>query len=737
MMISRAAAAVAAADGSVASVQDDTNMPTASNSAAAGEQPKRKPKLTLEQKRELTLTWFTSQKEDADEVKRIKDLPHGKAFVRRAARDLKLVPLRKLRRSLSDEVQRANVDEMARRRVLSYHPRKFAIAAQREQKNISPTITTSSSLDRDQIRSILLAFYGSTGRDAVPLGRHLRNCGVLAQKRDILAIVRSIGLRRMKRDGVSLEEATAKLDEVLATVSFAEQNKKGEKAENSTVVDCADHLDAMQIDDDAAVPLVETRTTKAKRQATHIAERRAQHKAQRQAMVEAKRAARILKAAQKQQQNARKAAQKQQKQQQLPDKALAIIQSNPSLRKLVQSDDAQTLLMEWYVDPSKPSIVDFLASKDEMKGSGGEDDCSLLDTYKRPLRLLVKAGQLQRLRKAGAGRGKAARAVEDVLARACTTAPMATPHLSSDEMDFGAATASNASEKVVVDVNDDDTADIVGGGKKSEQMKLLLTDWYTDAKMRPPRKFLQQVMKDRGLVIGNLALVISKIKASGLIRLRKKREEADAAALAMARIDRLCQDGDVIAKTKLIKGDKPVTDAGTTKKGTVAKVFLKKNPNVAAALTSIKQDDLQKHLMQWFQDDSMPSVVDYLAANDLPPSLRPAMAHMIKQLGLRQLRKDRRMASVQARRRINGALKGKGTVGPQDKDKKDTTDRDAPTISIILPSAPPAELLEEDEYVSVSKEGGEEMKDNAQPSHDDSIADEDKTDLDLNFVVLH
>ena len=159
----------------------------------------------------------------------------------------------------------------------------------------------------------------------------------------------------------------------------------------------------------------------------------------------------------------------------------------------------------------------------------------------------------------------------------------------------------------------------------------------------------------------------------------------------------------------------------------------------AAALTSIKQDDLQTHLMQWFQDDSMPSVVDYLAANDLPPGLRPAMAHMIKQLGLRQLRKDRRMASVQARRRINGALKGKGgKVGLQDKGKKDATDGDVPTTSSIPPFAPPAELLEEeDEYVSVSKEGGEEMKDDAPPSYDDAIAAEGKADLDLDFVVLH
>ena len=581
MMISRAAAVAAAAtaaDGSVASVQD-TNMPTAASAAAGEQKPKRKPKLTLEQKRELTMSWFTSPQGDSV---RIKDLPHGKAFVRRAARELKLVQLRKLRRSLSDEVQKAHVDGMARRRVLSYHPRQFA--AQQEQKNISEsqkTSTTSTSLDRNQIRSILLAFYGSTGRDAVPLGRHLRNCGVLAHKQDILTIVRSIGLRRMKRDGVSLEEATAKLDEVLATVSSADQKKA-----DCAIVDCADHLDAMQIDtDDAAVPMVDT--TKAKRQATRIAERRAQRKAQRQAVVEAKRAARILKKKQQQQQqqqqqNVRKAAQKQ-----LPDKALAIIQSNSSLRKLVESEDAQTLLMEWYVDPSKPSIVDFLTSKDAMKGSDGDGDSSLLDTYKRPLRLLVKAGQLQRLRKAGAGRGKAVRAVEGVLARASATTPI--------------------------------------------------------------------------LQVSN---------------------------------------------------------------GTVAKVSLKKNPNAAAALTSIKQDDLQKHLMQWFQDDSMPSVVDYLAAKDLPPSLRPAMAHMIKQLGLRQLRKDRRMASVQARRRINGALKGKGgKVGLQDKGKKDATDGDVPTTSSIPPSAPPAELLEEeDEYVSVGN---------------DAIAAEDKAGLDLDFVVLH
>ena len=527
----------------------------------------RKAKLTLDQKRQLVMMWFTQEEQG-----RIRDLPAGpgKNFVRRAARDLKLFQLRKLR-AASSEVQRASIDDMARRRVMSYHPRKFAAAKAEEE--IPAAAITTTNLDPARVRSVLLAFYGSTGRDAVPLGRHLRNCGVLDHKADILAIVRSIQFRRMKRDGVSVEEATARLDEVLAAMSFGKKEQEMMEQEDA-VAGCADHLYAMQIDDgdDLATPLI---NSKAQRQATRIAERRAQRRAKRQAMVKAKRAAKLLR--QRQKQSARQAVQKQQ-----PDKALAILQSNPPLLKLVQSDEAQDLLMEWYSDPSKLSIVDFLRSKDETS--------SLLDTYKRPLRLLVKAAQLHRLRKADAGREKAAQAVEEILAR-----------------------------------------------------------------------------------------------ASG----------------------------------------KPI--GGVAKKGTVAKVTLKKNPTAAATLADVTPEHLQHHLMQWFRDDTMPSVVDYLAANELPPDVRPAMAHVIKQLGLRQLRKERHLATVQARRRIKGALLGEG--GQKIKPIKGKGGEDtAPTVAAVLPSAPPAKLLEED-CVSVSMEG-EEMTEVAPPSYDEAVDD-------LDFVVLN
>jgi hypothetical protein len=583
MIVNKAAAAARDVTDEVttAAARDVTDEVTTTAAAAADddddEQPKRlKRKLTLEQKRELVLTWFTSQ-EDAPAL-RIKDLPNGKAFVRRAAKDLKLSQLRTIRLS-ADEAQKASIDDMARRRVLSYRPRQFAAAAAQEpQTSAAPTakIATTSPVDPGHIRSILLAFYGTTGPDAVPLGRHLRNCGVLHQKRDVLAIVRAIGLRRMKRDCVSVEEATAKLDAALSNLSAA----AGGKGADALADACADRLDAMRMD--GAAPAV-VGGSKAQRQATRIAARRAQRKAQRQAMVEAKRARRIV-------------HKQQHEQQQQADKAIAILRSNPPLLKIVQSDDTQALLMEWYVDPSKPSIVDFLQSKEKMGSSipfSSSSPSSLLDTYKRPLRLLVKAGQLQRLRKAGAGRGKAARAIEDVLARASTSA----------------------------------------------------------------------------------------------------------------------------------------------QKGVVAKVSLKKSPAAAAAaaIAGFKQDDLQNYLVEWFHDDNMPSVGDYLAANGLPSNLRPAMAHMITQLGLRRLRKDRRMASVRALRRINGALKGnKGGIGASG--KKNTTE-DVPTHAAILPSAPPAELFgEEGDYVSVSKED-EEMAEDAPPSHDDAITAKDK--IDLGFVVLH
>ena len=470
-----------------ASMIEDT---AAADGSAVQEDVPTKAKLTLEQKRQLVMTWFTQE-----ELGRVKDLPAGpgKNFVRRAAKDLKLFQLRKLRAaSSSSEVQRTTIDDMARRRVMSYRPRKFAAAAAEEEIAAATATAITTNLDPARVRSVLLAFYGSTGRDAAPLGRHLRNCGVLDHKAEILAVVRSINFRRMKRDGVSVEEATARLDEVLAATSFGKEHQ--EMGQEDAVAGCADHLYAMQIDGDS----------KAQRQATRIAERRVQRRAQRQAMMKAKRAARLLR--QQQKQSARQAAQKQQ-----PDKALAILQSNPPLLKLVQSDEAQDLLMEWYSDPSNLSIVDFLRSKEEAWGNDHTSSSaspSLLDTYKRPLRLLVKAAQLHRLRKAEAGRDKAvaAQAVEDVLARAST-------------------------------------------------------------------------------------------KAGGV---------------------------GVVAK-----------------KGTVAKVTLKKNPSAAAT-----PEHLQHHLMQWFRDDKMPSVVDYLAANEIPPDVRPAMAHVIKQLGLRQLRKERHLATV-------------------------------------------------------------------------------------------
>ena len=141
--------------------------------------------------------------------------------------------------------------------------------------------------------------------------------------------------------------------------------------------------------------------------------------------------------------------------------------------------------------------------------------------------------------------------------------------------------------------------------------------------------------------------------------------------------------------------------------------------------------------MQWFRDDKMPSVVDYLAANEIPPDVRPAMAHVIKQLGLRQLRKERHLATVQARRRIKGALLGKGgqskkmkPIKAKGKGGEDT----APTVSAVLPSAPPAKLLEED-YVSVSKEGGETTA-VVSPSYDETVTTEGGKD-DLDFVVIH
>lgn len=556
-----------------ASMIEDT---AAADGSAVQEDVPTKAKLTLEQKRQLVMTWFTQE-----ELGRVKDLGPGKNFVRRAAKDLKLFQLRKLRAASasSSEVQRTNIDDMARRRVMSYRPRKFAAAAAEEEI----AAATATNLDPARVRSVLLAFYGSTGRDAVPLGRHLRNCGVLDHKAEILAIVRSIQFRRMKRDGVSVEEATARLDEVLAATSFGKEHQEMEQED--AVAGCADHLYAMQIDGDS----------KAQRQATRIAERRVQRRAQRQAMVKAKRAARLLR--QQQKQSARQAAQKQQ-----PDKALAILQSNPPLLKLVQSDEAQDLLMEWYSDPSNLSIVDFLRSKEEAWGNDHTSSSaspSLLDTYKRPLRLLVKAAQLHRLRKAEAGRDKAvaAQAVEDVLARAST-------------------------------------------------------------------------------------------KAGGV---------------------------GVVAK-----------------QGTVAKVTLKKNPSAAAT-----PEHLQHHLMQWFRDDKMPSVVDYLTANELPPDVRPAMAHVIKLLGLRQLRKERHLATVQARRRIKGALLGKGgqskkmkPIKAKGKGGEDT----APTVSAVLPSAPPAKLLEED-YVSVSKEGGETTE-VVPPSYDETVTTEGGKD-DLDFVVIH
>ena len=211
------------------------------------------------------------------------------------------------------------------------------------------------------------------------------------------------------------------------------------------------------------------------------------------------------------------------------------------------------------------------------------------------------------------------------------------------------------------------------------------------------------------------------VKAAQLHRLRKAEAGRDKAAQAV---------DEILARAS----GKPI--GVVAKKGTVAKVTLKKNPKAAATLAGVTPEHLQHHLMQWFRDDKMPSVVDYLAANELPPDIRPAMAHVIKQLGLRQLRKERHVATVQARRRIKGALLGKGgqpkkmkPIKAKGKGGEDT----APTVAVVLPSAPPAKLLEED-YVSVSKEG-EEMTEVAPPSYDEAVATEGKDDLD--FVVLH
>jgi len=686
------------------------NKPTATDAnGAAAAKGGNSNKLTIDQKRSIVLDWFK-----ADATVRIRDLPAARPFVRRAATDLNLFELRKLRAAASTE--RGNVDgidEMAHGRIMSYRPRrrdveKIEIGDDTKGENVPSTTTmptTTKTLDKDTIRSVLISFYvdGDTAH-AAPLGRHLRNANVFGHRDQIMKVVKSAQLRKMRREGVDRAVAIAKLDEVLS-------NNGGTTSEDTCI---ATNLEAMQIDDDSAAD------------ATAV-DRPMQTKRPKKAAVAAQRRSERV-AARKVQRIAKRQKAKADRTTEVQRKANTVLTRNPSL--LSTHPDLKSLVVEWFDHPSKPSIVDFLESKDMME-------------LKRPMRLVCKAGQLQKFCKARDSPGARVQAMHIVnmlfadsvpvpVAAAAATAGSIEGNakrnvikstglkksgnkareaiMNKKKQDFGVAATGAVDDvstaKAANDIVDDTISDDDATEASKILMKALLTAWYDDANMRPLRKFLKQ--KD---AIGLAPVLVPMAKSTSLVKLRKTRDDADIAALAKTRIDELFADyaaGDT-AKTR-------GKTAGNANK--VGKVRLKRK-DVASAL---RQEHLQEYLTEWFYSEDMISVADLVESKG-HPELRPVMSKIVKQLGLRQLRKERRAITTTASRRIDAVFKKQTDVGMA----KLRPRRISVKKSKVVPSAPPTELMEEDEYVAVAHEL---TGDTPPPPFEGDSRDDD-------FVVLH
>jgi len=157
--------------------------------------------LNINQKRQLTFEWFKS-------TDRIKDLDVARRFVRLAATDLDLRALRKLRRQAGcDEEKIREIDCDALALINSYRPpRRFS----EKQKN-----RKIEKMDRVAVRALFVAFFDDP--EMTPLIRFLRRNGAVGSKKEILALAKSIQIRKMRKrrgdDGVRAA-ALARIDEV-------------------------------------------------------------------------------------------------------------------------------------------------------------------------------------------------------------------------------------------------------------------------------------------------------------------------------------------------------------------------------------------------------------------------------------------------------------------------------------------------------------------------------------------
>lgn len=160
-------------------------------------------KLTIDQKRQLLYEWFKDPKGTpiGKFCVQIKNVPHARPFLRKAAITLDLVTLRKTRKDQSDVV-----DDIARELIFAFTPSRC-----RTNRRYPPRV-----VDLETTKKLLVEFLDDN--TMAPLGRFLRKHNALNQKECILPLVKRIRLCRLRkhRDAPGVRDAAVtKIDQVL------------------------------------------------------------------------------------------------------------------------------------------------------------------------------------------------------------------------------------------------------------------------------------------------------------------------------------------------------------------------------------------------------------------------------------------------------------------------------------------------------------------------------------------
>uniref|UniRef100_A0A7S4N9L8 Uncharacterized protein n=1 Tax=Odontella aurita TaxID=265563 RepID=A0A7S4N9L8_9STRA len=279
--------------------------------------------------------------------------------------------------------------------------------------------------------------------------------------------------------------------------------------------------------------------------------------------------------------------------------------------KAINPQMMKALIMEWFDDPKARSVPRFLKDEGAFEAKG-------------QVMSIVKATPLRKLRKGRQELGvrdEADAAVAKALGEADAHSVVAC-EMKLDNLDLGSG-RDKLHQGAQGEAPEEQSYDA--------KVKMLIQQWFDSDKMKPIDRVLQE---NNAVELKNV--VVELIKKNGLRKLRKERENPDVRKKAAEKINGMCS-------STLFQTKKQALGVGTGKK------------HRDETTNSSKKDLLQCLLLEFFHDDEMLSIPDFLERRDAL-ELRKEMARLVRKLRLDKLKRQRAKIKKVATMRIENAF---------------------------------------------------------------------------------